>query len=534
MLPPDGSRVRIEGDMHSPKVLDLAIEDFIMGTNPEVLSGPPIGSSRQGYVDPLGDLKTAVILFKYQDQTDEPFSVGQAQSDIFTGARSVRAYFDEVSSGRTGVVGALDPNQGDVFGWVTVPRDFVCGPHKNNNVSLNDILNEARDNAIPLGFDQNNGYDLILFVNPQPSDCEAGGGGVQVAEGALIFNSGSSINKGTVIHEIGHNFSLSHARAKACFNSKGVSVSTITSNTPGYSCDITEYGDPYSPMGQGWLEHHFAAGEKSELGYIDSSSIEKTNTSKKTYRLYHAEEALPGVTQFIRVPRGYGEDITLEYRKSSGAFDDFGNNPIATGGVLIREGLALLDMHPGTSTLDDAALEVGETFTYDLASLKITFVSKTADFAILDIQTTEDTFCQRGFPEAFIDISPQHRVLSPGGQASYRVRITQNVSGACGMDEFIFNPRPFSGPVGSNQVGSFPVTVDGESKSFIFFSLVPHEYKDFIIEQVPPVSQNRGTYTSSSFLSIWVDLVGGYHAVDYVRLMYDVDISKNSQQNITQ
>jgi chitodextrinase len=104
----------------------------------------------------------------------------------------------------------------------------------------------------------------------------------------------------------------------------------------------------------------------------------QTVTTTGSYLLTAAE--LTGTPRMLRVARGDGTYLNLEFRQPWGIFDNFGAGDPVVNGVSIRIAPAttsivqskLVDANPGTSSFFDAALALGQSVTDPLTGVVIT------------------------------------------------------------------------------------------------------------------------------------------------------------------
>ena len=80
-------------------------------------AGP--GADHRGRGD--GCAKTVVIMFNFANDTRTPYTQDQLRSQVFTGAGSVNAYYQEQSFGLVSFTGKYRAD-GDVWGWFTIAR----------------------------------------------------------------------------------------------------------------------------------------------------------------------------------------------------------------------------------------------------------------------------------------------------------------------------------------------------------------------------------------------------------------------------
>jgi hypothetical protein len=203
-----------------------------------------------------------------------------------------------------------------------------------------------------------------------------------------------------LVQEPGHNFGMQHSSSMACPGASFV-------DAPDGTCTHNEYGDPFDPMGSGC--RHMNGWQKAFEGWLAGCNSVKV-TSTGTFTLFPLESACNGI-QLLQVPMpktrtfshsgGGGTPSTdtltsyyVELRSPVG-FDQgltpmvlihvAGDYPVRT-----KSGLHtwLLDMTPNTTSVRDAALAVGSTFTDPAGGVSITVMAASATQA--SIQVTVD------------------------------------------------------------------------------------------------------------------------------------------------
>ena len=337
-----------------------------------------------------GHRRVAVILFNFRDKALQPLTAMDAKSLVFAPTQSVNEYFLETSFGDTGLRGVVDP-AGDVYGWYTI------------NASYNDACNAgawasaARVAAAADGFLDSN-YDNVVHAMPKATNCEWAGmaefGGKYswVARDTVPLDLGNHVRawRGTVAHELGHNFSLSHAGTWTC-TANGVTVAISS------SCTLLDYGDPFSSLGMGKYERQYNSFQKGRLGWYDAANV-KTVTMNTTVTLSQSETSSPAV-QSVRVPRtknrkGVVSDYYyVELRRPVGYDAAYPNFP-EPNGVMIRVApdhatnavTKLIDTTPQTpGDFGDAELLVGKSFKDATAGVTISVTGEGLDTATVAI-----------------------------------------------------------------------------------------------------------------------------------------------------
>ena len=131
--------------------------------------------------------------------------------------------------------------------------------------------------------------------------------------------------------------------------------------------------------------------QKGEMGWFGACNVVSA-ASGGTFDLAPYETPANGI-QALRVPKGDGRYFYIENRRPLGRFDTTRSSTALNtvfSGVLIHEGPQqlspqpsmstrnpyLMDANPATGTFDDAALQVGRTWTN--GSVAITLISKDA------------------------------------------------------------------------------------------------------------------------------------------------------------
>ncbi|MDH4102475.1 MAG: hypothetical protein OEW52_01535 [Thermoleophilia bacterium] len=315
-----------------------------------------------------GTKSVAVLLFNFSNNATQPWTPAAVRGVVFDNASSVDEYYRDASYGQLAL-------SGDVFGWYTIDSaDSGC--------AYTTWANEARAKAAAAGVSLS-GYQYTVYAFPQASSC--GWAGLAYLPGTGSWINGAMTLR-VVSHELGHNFGVHHASTLAC-SSGGVST-TFTG-----TCSQSEYGDPFTVMGGAQTRHH-NNWHRAQLGWsADTQSV----TTSGTYLLTPAE--LTGAPRMVRVARGDGTYLNLEFRQPWGIFDNFSSGDAAVNGVSIRIAPAvsslvqskLVDANPSTSSFSDAALGVGRTVVDPLTGVSITTVSVGPAGASVSIQFAADT-----------------------------------------------------------------------------------------------------------------------------------------------
>jgi chitodextrinase len=330
-----------------------------------------------------GPHRVAIVLFNFSNNTAQPYTPAAVAGNAFTNSNSVAAYYSTNSWGQLTLTG-------DVFGWYTIADT-------NSSCDYTTWQNSANSAAAAAGVDLSK-YDNVVYSFPSSSAC--GWSGLAYAPGKYSWLNGSALSLRTMAHELGHNFGTHHASSYSCTDS-GVRVS-LSANAS--NCTASEYGDPFSIMGQASSRNHtnVSLGNFKWLPTANTLDV----TSSGTYTLAPSELDASGTVQYIRILRSSGVYLTLELRQPGiSPFDAFSSTDPVVNGVTIRLAGSyssvtqsrLIDTTPSTSSFNDAPLAVGQSFADPLTGISITTVSVSPSGASVRISfggstsTTTDT-----------------------------------------------------------------------------------------------------------------------------------------------
>jgi len=353
----------------------------------------------------IGSQSTLVMLVNFQDNTSQPFTLGQAATAIFTDAN---AFVQENSYLQTSLTGT-------VVGWYTLPTTTTALQTSSTGCNIQTIQNYANAAATAAGVNLA-GYQRLVYLFPFLSFCGfAGSSDVGGHPSHTYLNA--DLKTHTVVHELGHAFGLWHAHFLFCGSAITGTLSTCTS---------VEYGDPSDDIGTITdYAAHFNAFQKERLGWLNygTSPVITTATTSGTYSIQPFETAASGakaikIFQSVDSTTGMNTYFYLEARKGVGLYDSYltsWNNPACTNftntcpgyfyptgyypccdsqayaenltsGVVVHLGTPtqgntsyLLDMS-GTTTNwyslgTNYALAVGQTFTDPISGVTISTVS---------------------------------------------------------------------------------------------------------------------------------------------------------------
>ena len=380
--------------------------------------------------------KVAVIMVNFAENTSQPYNASQVR----TAMQQARDYYEEITFGQVTFSGKND-SVVDIYGYYTVPY---------NNCNYSSWMTEGQKAAGKDGFAAS-GYRHIIVLFPRVGTCESGVAGRGTLSGNNIWLF-STISVGTIVHEMGHNWGLHHARSASCTNAAGTKVQVSD------DCTYSEYGDPWDRMGGSNIQAstpHFQGFSKNVLGWIPNTN-KTTVTKDGIYDLYPIEKAVTG-PQLIAIPITYrtasGTNATwtyyLDFRTAS-PIDKYLPDSTPTRGVIVRNATSkgaytnLYDANPLTngtlktatggsssSALYDSPVAIGQTFSDPIRKVDIKVLTANDTKATVEIKFTGDpnSTCTKSDPT--VTITPSSTAVAPGEAVSYRVDIKNNDSKDC-------------------------------------------------------------------------------------------------------
>ncbi len=294
---------------------------------------------------------------------------------------------------------------------VTVPPDIFTLPVAKSTYEPDEdysqIMSDAKELAADASYDHAN-FDITVVAFPRISEWGWSGR----AGGSVQWLNGNR-SAGTIAHEFGHNYGLSHASS---WDANDGTVMPAT-GAPGTSDPLHgEYGDRYSAMGSNsgdYPDGDYSPHGKAALNWIIPSQIEEI-TAPGTYRIFRFDHALAGANPRLamKLQRGDSQTFWLGYRRNYTS-----NGYLSNGGYLLWQFTAsrcrLLDTTPDSATSsnfadkEDAALAIGQTFADPTGSLYITPSAQggTAPNEWLDVRV-EFTVAGNRAPDASISLPP--------------------------------------------------------------------------------------------------------------------------------
>jgi hypothetical protein len=373
----------------------------------------------------FGAQKTLVILVNFQDKATQPYTQAQAQSVVFT---TTSNFFKENSFQQTWLVG-------DVAGWFTIPlSSTVC--------NTSSLATYAKQAAAAAGYNLSN-YSRYVYGFPSNA-CGWWGMGSVGGNPSQAWINGSFTLK-VVGHEMGHNLGLYHSHALEC-------GSAAVNGT----CSSIEYGDTLDIMGNP-TSGHFTAYQKERIGWLNYGvsppvttvnaeglywidTYETAGTNPKGLKILKSTNPQTGQKTWYyveyRQPVGYDTFLSSYLNVLNGVVIHLGTDSAATTSYL-------LDLTPATSSWNDPALVLGQSFTDPYAGVTITPVSRSAASAAVQVSVIPQA-CVRGNPSATLSPS-QSQWAPPGATVSYTLSVTNTDSSSCSASTFTLAPTVPSG-----------------------------------------------------------------------------------------
>jgi hypothetical protein len=204
-----------------------------------------------------------VILFDFEDVRHEERASDLLRSRLFNGAQSTTAYYQEASFGQFWFEGKLDPEDGDIFGPVTLDYEDSA------SCDFDRWTADARHKAEDAGFELE-GYDFGLYFHASEKCDKSQGRPTWSPPGAFINN----LSLRATAHEYGHTLGLIHASGFNCV----ADGERITLNG---TCTIGEYDDPFDIMGgiNNASTHLIDGFKRGQAGWLGAANIHRITES---------------------------------------------------------------------------------------------------------------------------------------------------------------------------------------------------------------------------------------------------------------
>jgi len=337
--------------------------------------GAPVAGAIGRAYSNTGARKLLLIPVEFSDKTGSPWSTTAVRDSRIS---DIQSYFSATSYG--------------IFTLptvVTVPLQLMDNnsTHYEDSSAGRDLLKDHAVAKASTASYNSDDYDFVAIVLNHNWMSGYAGYGQVGAKFSWIdgSSSGSELDQDArlYIHELGHNLGLRHANA----------WDSATSTPDDTSGSHVEYGHEFDVMGDIWTHSydklHVNASFKNSMDWLADSSI-TTVTADTTTDLYAMDQTqVSGRNYAIKIPAGIslGTNTDLDYwiefrsRYPSNATLDDGVLIYMSNDSHVNKALKLLDMNSATSSVSDAGLDKGESFTVSGSRWKITVNSQTGSGA---------------------------------------------------------------------------------------------------------------------------------------------------------
>jgi uncharacterized protein (TIGR03437 family) len=299
-LQPGTHRYRVEGTRTGRTVAATSITP--LDSTPGVSTCPTTGVQN-----------TIAIPVQVPGALNPTFTPADIQTWLFGPDPSLNGYIQEASYGQTSVTGT-------VTGWFTLDQNYTAE-------QVGEIQQAVFEQAIAQGIDLTQYAHILIYLpSLQGAGFDVGlsyVGCTELTQGNSTFNasvewifelSGASPLDflRTTFHEFGHGLGLLHSTSLDCGD---VSLPPDSS-----TCEVLQYGDPYSLMGGGNLGH-YTTPQKYALGWIQDAQV-VTITSSGSATLVPVSAQGAGM-RAIRTPRTVGgtDWMWIEAREPVGQYE---------------------------------------------------------------------------------------------------------------------------------------------------------------------------------------------------------------------
>lgn len=440
---------------HLIKATGISLDNSLV-LNASLSRSVPDLALGQGGLDPvaqstatdlnLGEQKTLVLLFNFQNTTTPALSIAQVESAM----NEVNAYYQEVSFGKVWLRGAINPTKSaDVLGWYQLPFDHAC-----SIPTLEYYAGLAANNDVNF-----TNYSRIIII--APFTCPPWRGIAQfgttthstpdgaVQQSTALVNAVPFASE-VIIHELGHNFENGHAASTDC---------PIPLNSNG--CTTTEYGDWYDVMGEAGFKGHFNAQHKESSRWLAPPNIVNVTQSGQ-YAISPIETlGTPNQTLALKIQRDSTNYLYIEYRQPLGAFDahfqSAGCAANVYNGALLhlptgQQQSLLVRPTPGGGTCNDI-LPVNSSVFDPKTGNTITTISKNSTSLTVNVAVCKNDFS----PPVVTFTNPLN-----GATVSGQVTVTAAVTDPSGIKsvEFFYQDAYATKSLGTDLTAPYQATMD--------------------------------------------------------------------------
>jgi hypothetical protein len=340
----------------------------------------------------IGEKRALVMLVDFDDYPGRPVTPGGITMTedfivgVMSGMNGVSQFLRENSYGKTSVIVSptVDGDSPDVTEVLRMP--YTASVYANTR-GRTQLYLDARAVASSNGYDVAS-YDRLICVPSNLSGFDGGTlftgwAGVAASPGTYtVINGYFDIR--TLNHELGHNYGVLHSSLWKVADGNPISLATNA---------VSEgYGDRYDTMGAdaGHVTKHYNQWFKNFLWWIPDDTITPAEETGiyRVFRLDHKDANL-NLPRAIKIERDDVRNYWIGYRTVN-YHTNINEKAYVLWGYKSRRDSHLLDMNtPGTS-IDDAGLELGQTFDDVDAGISFSPVAKGGSGADewMDIQVT--------------------------------------------------------------------------------------------------------------------------------------------------
>lgn len=356
-----------------------------------------------GTIGATGHHDVGVVLVNFPGNA--PLDPEQINQAMFTAPDSVSNYFSTTSFGQLQL-------SGKILGSVGLPNGLAPSCAGGSFLKIGTEANRAlRHEGLSV-----DGYDNYVYFLSQQQQCTNPNNG-QILNGqttgnvSFINRSSNDQAEGVDVHELGHQFGLSHANAAHCYSPDGKRVPTPFGLQG--RCIPVIYQDPFDPMGEARFSVgqpiDFDALDKARLGWLKPENI-KTVDRSQTVTIAPDETAsvLPQLVQIPLKGRGKHQFLYLDYRQPIGEdakITDTDRSASMFSGITMREAgpighgsfitlndyTNLIDTNPKTMTAFDSPLPADKAYRDAKTGITIKPIRLSAGSAEVSISLPRST-----------------------------------------------------------------------------------------------------------------------------------------------
>ncbi len=303
-----------------------------------------------------------VILVDFPNRTGAPIAPSTFQNRMDGPVHDLLA---EMSFGKTGMTTTVDPT----IYRMPQPTSYYDGSDGSGNKKNGDLHNHAIAAAVAAGKNPNSyNHRIVIFKGPSMGYC-----GLATVGGGKIWLPCTSVK--VTIHELGHNYGLSHASYWSGTGNDPVA--------PGGSS--SEYGDNTDMMGGGNdPSGHFHVQGKRKLNWIEGNQTHfvhggNSGDTVRLYRFDHSGLDPANLTRAIRATKGNNEYYWIGYRQryTANQFEHYEKGVQILWQQPNKSKSWLIDTTPGSSGgKNDAGTALARTYSDPNANIHVTPVDR--------------------------------------------------------------------------------------------------------------------------------------------------------------